>query len=79
MCCIAQSDQLEQYIPRALVYALLWSFGGDARLKLRENLGEFIKGITTIPLPSTTAMPVIDYEVCNIIAYCTVYNCMYVV
>ena len=47
------------------MYALLWSFGGDARLKLRENLGEFIKGITTIPLPSTTAMPVIDYEVCN--------------
>ena len=78
MCCIAQSDQLEQYIPRALVYALLWSFGGDARLKLRENLGEFIKGITTIPLPSTTAMPVIDYEVYNIIAW-TVYNCMCVV
>ena len=52
-------------MPRALVYALLWSFGGDARLKLRENLGEFIKGITTIPLPSTTAMPVIDYEVCG--------------
>jgi len=58
-----QNDQLEQYVPRALVYALLWSFGGDARLKLREELGEFIKGITTIPLPSTTAMPVIDYEV----------------
>jgi len=61
----AQNDQLEQYVPRALVYALLWSFGGDARLKLREELGEFIKGITTIPLPSTTAIPVIDYEVCT--------------
>lgn len=64
-------------MPRALVYALLWSFGGDARLKLRENLGEFIKGITTIPLPSTTAMPVIDYEVRDVVT-CTLDVCMYV-
>ena len=28
-----QSDQLERYIPKALVYAILWSFAGDGKLK----------------------------------------------
>uniref|UniRef100_A0A2P2HXP1 Dynein heavy chain, cytoplasmic n=1 Tax=Hirondellea gigas TaxID=1518452 RepID=A0A2P2HXP1_9CRUS len=57
-----QSDQLERYIPKCLVYALLWSFAGDGRLKARCDLGDFIKDNTTIPLPSGN-MPIIDYEV----------------
>lgn len=28
-----QSDQLERYVPKALVYAILWSFAGDGKLK----------------------------------------------
>jgi hypothetical protein len=27
------SVQLERYIPKALVYAILWSFAGDGKLK----------------------------------------------
>lgn len=56
-------EQLEQYIPRALIYCLLWSFAGDAKLKVRSDLGDFIRSITTVPLPGNTGFPIIDYEV----------------
>uniref|UniRef100_T1JGT9 Dynein heavy chain, cytoplasmic n=1 Tax=Strigamia maritima TaxID=126957 RepID=T1JGT9_STRMM len=56
-------EQLERYIPKCLVYALLWSFSGDGKLKVRADMGEFIRSIATIPLPPSTAMPIIDYEV----------------
>jgi len=45
------------------VYALLWSFAGDAKLKVRSDLGDFIRSITTVTLPPTNNMPIIDYEV----------------
>jgi len=55
-------DQLEQYIPKCLVYALLWSFAGDAKLKVRSDIGEFIRSVTTVALPPMTEN-IIDYEV----------------
>ncbi|KAK1158695.1 cytoplasmic dynein 1 heavy chain 1 isoform X1 [Acipenser oxyrinchus oxyrinchus] len=58
-----QIDQLERYIQRYLVYAILWSFSGDSRLKMRAELGEYIRRITTIPLPTAPNVPIIDYEV----------------
>ncbi|GIX77260.1 cytoplasmic dynein 1 heavy chain 1 [Caerostris extrusa] len=58
-----QQDQLDRYIPRCLIYALLWSFAGDGKLKIRSDLGDFIRGITTIPLPPQTGAPIIDFEV----------------
>jgi dynein heavy chain 1, cytosolic len=30
-----QLDQLERYVPKSLVYALLWSFAGDGKLKCK--------------------------------------------
>lgn len=57
------NEQLESYIPKCLVYALLWSFAGDAKLKGRSDLGDFIRSITTVPLPPTSSLPIIDYEV----------------
>ncbi|XP_073982188.1 dynein heavy chain, cytoplasmic isoform X4 [Rhodnius prolixus] len=58
------SDQLDRYIPKVLVYSLLWSFAGDAKLKVRSDLGDFIRSVTTIPLPPQNSnMPIIDYEV----------------
>ncbi|XP_015784706.1 dynein heavy chain, cytoplasmic isoform X1 [Tetranychus urticae] len=57
-------EQLENYISKSLVYAILWSFAGDAKLKARCDLGDFIRNVTTIPLPPNTAsLPIIDYEV----------------
>ncbi|KAL3873221.1 hypothetical protein ACJMK2_036362 [Sinanodonta woodiana] len=58
-----QQDQIEQYITKYLVHSLLWSFAGDGRLKVREDLGMFIRGITTIPLPPSTSLRIIDFEV----------------
>ncbi|XP_075232643.1 dynein heavy chain, cytoplasmic isoform X3 [Lycorma delicatula] len=57
-------EQLERYIPKVLIYSLLWSFAGDAKLKVRSDLGDFLRSVTTIPVPSVNAnMPIIDYEV----------------
>ncbi|XP_044735865.1 dynein heavy chain, cytoplasmic isoform X10 [Chrysoperla carnea] len=56
-------EQLERYIPKCLVYSLLWSFAGDAKLKVRSDLGDFIRSVTTVPLPPTSNVPIIDYEV----------------
>ncbi|XP_012579828.1 PREDICTED: cytoplasmic dynein 1 heavy chain 1, partial [Condylura cristata] len=58
-----QIEQLERYIQRYLVYAILWSLSGDSRLKMRAELGEYIRRITTVPLPAAPNVPIIDYEV----------------
>ncbi|XP_050295050.1 dynein heavy chain, cytoplasmic isoform X2 [Anthonomus grandis grandis] len=56
-------ETLERYIPKCLVYAILWSFAGDAKLRVRKELGDFLRSITTIILPPDNNTPIIDYEV----------------
>ena len=73
-----QSDQLERYIPKALVYALLWAMAGDGKLKVRQELGDFIRGVTTIPLPAQQTMPIIDFEVSRSNIEITVV-CLYII
>lgn len=58
-----QQDQVEKYMTKYLIYSILWSMAGDGRLKSRQELGDFIKGITDVPLPPTANMLIIDYEV----------------
>lgn len=50
-------------LQKYLIYAVLWSFSGDGRLKIRGELGEYIRRITTVPLPAAPNVPIIDYEV----------------
>ncbi|CAL4067976.1 unnamed protein product, partial [Meganyctiphanes norvegica] len=57
-----QTEQLESYIPKSLIQALLWSFSGDSKLKYRLELGNYIHESTTVSLPPFNA-PIIDYEV----------------
>ncbi|KAK7504322.1 hypothetical protein BaRGS_00004626, partial [Batillaria attramentaria] len=57
-----QTDHLERYMSKYLIYSLVWSITGDSRLKVRQELGDFLRGITTVPLPPSNAL-VIDYEV----------------
>lgn len=52
-----------------LIYSILWSMAGDGRLKSRQELGDFIKGITDVPLPPTANMLIIDYEVNNCLLF----------
>lgn len=63
LCLKLQQDQVEKYITKYLVYSLLWAMSGDGRLKIRKDMGQFIRGITTIPLPPPTPLNIIDYEV----------------
>lgn len=57
------SDQLEKYIPKSLAYSIVWSFSGDSKFKCRESMSEFIRSVTTIPLPATSGSNILDYEV----------------
>ena len=57
------SEQMEQYVPKSLIYSLLWSFAGDAKMKVRHAMSDFVRSITTIPLPPVTTVPILDFEV----------------
>ncbi|KAK3093975.1 hypothetical protein FSP39_022394 [Pinctada imbricata] len=58
-----QQDQMEKYTTKYLVYSLIWSMSGDGKLKIRQEFGKFIRGITTIQLPPETQGLIIDFEV----------------
>jgi dynein heavy chain 1 len=58
-----EPDQMDRYVSRSLIYCLLWSFTGDSKLKSRQDLGNFIRNVTTISLPSASTTPIVDYEV----------------
>ena len=60
-----QRDQIERYVPRYLIFCILWAFSGDCKLKTREDLGQFIRSITTVPLPSSATSSIVDFEVCK--------------
>ena len=48
---------------KSLVHSILWSFTGDAKMKVRDAMGDFIRSATTIPLPPNSAVPILDFEV----------------
>ena len=56
-------DQVEKYVSKCLVHSILWSFTGDAKMKVRDMMGDFIRSATTIPLPSGSTLPILDFEV----------------
>uniref|UniRef100_A0A914WXS1 AAA+ ATPase domain-containing protein n=1 Tax=Plectus sambesii TaxID=2011161 RepID=A0A914WXS1_9BILA len=57
------NDQMERYVLRSLITNVIWAFSGDGRLKIRQELSEFVRSITTIPLPPQDNVPIIDFEV----------------
>ncbi|ODM96402.1 Dynein heavy chain, cytoplasmic [Orchesella cincta] len=59
-----EADAVDRFMSKSLIYGMLWSFTGDAKLKVRHELGEYVRSITTIPLPPPNATsPIVDYEV----------------
>ena len=58
----SQPEAIESYSQKFVVYSLLWAFTGDAKLSVRNELGEFLRSCSTIQMPSGTT-PLIDYEV----------------
>ena len=43
-----ESDVIEQYVPRYLIYCVIWCFSGDGKMKYREDLGDFIRSPNTV-------------------------------
>ncbi|KAI8873838.1 hypothetical protein GQ42DRAFT_152391 [Ramicandelaber brevisporus] len=64
-------DVTERFLAKRLVFALVWSFAGDAPLDVRAELSRFIATATTIDLPPISTAPgasadapsILDYEV----------------
>ncbi|KAJ3290947.1 hypothetical protein HK104_006430 [Borealophlyctis nickersoniae] len=57
-------DLLQGYVAKRLVVSVIWSFTGDAKLDLRADMGEFLRGCSTVDLPAVgTGGSVIDYDV----------------
>lgn len=58
-----QAEQMESYLSKSLVTAVVWAMSGDGRLKIREDLGNYIRSITHVMLPPNESLPIIDFEV----------------
>ncbi|KAI9494709.1 dynein heavy chain [Zychaea mexicana] len=57
-------DHLEGYITKRIIYSIIWSFSGDAKLDLRTVLGDFIRGAATYELPPLgNDTSIIDYDI----------------
>lgn len=57
-------DHLEGYITKRIIYSIIWSFSGDAKLDLRAVLGDFVRGVTTYELPPLgNDTTIIDYDI----------------
>ncbi|SAL98745.1 hypothetical protein [Absidia glauca] len=57
-------DHLEGYITKRVIYSIIWSFSGDAKLELRTVLGDYVRGITTYELPpSANDQSIIDFDI----------------
>ena len=63
---LPQPEGVESYAQKFLIYSLLWSFTGDAKLSVRNELGDFLRSCSTIQMPGSS-MPLIDYEVITLI------------
>lgn len=57
-------EQLESYISKKLLIALVWALVGDCPVKERKMFGDHVAGLTTLELPSLAAtVSLIDYDV----------------
>ena len=55
------SEQIESYISKKLLLALVWSFTGDCGLGDRKAFGQFVSALTTLDLPPGESL--IDFDV----------------
>ncbi|KAI8974487.1 dynein heavy chain [Pilobolus umbonatus] len=57
-------DHLEGYITKRVIYSVIWSFAGDAKLELRTVLSDYVRGVTTSELPpAANNSSIIDYDI----------------
>lgn len=59
-----EDEQVEAYVSKKLLLALVWSFTGDCPLVDREIFGRYACGLTTVELPPLSeGGAIIDYDV----------------
>lgn len=59
-----ETDQMEEFIIRKLLLALVWSFTGDCPLSDRSKFGNFVSELTGLETPIVgDSMSLIDYNV----------------
>ena len=59
-----EPEQIESYISKKLLLALVWSLTGDCPLSDRKVFGDFVVGLTTFGLPSSgESTSLIDFDV----------------
>lgn len=59
-----EDEQVEAYVSKKLLLALVWSFTGDCPLADREVFGRYACGLTTVELPPLSeGGAIIDYDV----------------
>ncbi|KAF2754571.1 cytoplasmic dynein-like protein 1 heavy chain 1 [Pseudovirgaria hyperparasitica] len=59
-----EDEQIETFLSKKLMLALVWSLTGDGPLGQRKLFGDRISGLTTVDLPSITeSTSLIDYDV----------------
>ncbi|TIC37063.1 hypothetical protein E3Q09_01001 [Wallemia mellicola] len=57
-------ERIEQYINKRFLVAIVWAFTGDSKLDIRLEMGDYLRGLTTIELPMIgQGMSLIDYDV----------------
>lgn len=56
-------EQIESYISKKLLLALVWSFTGDCQLAERLVFGKFVSALSTIDLPPDNNSSLIDFNV----------------
>lgn len=54
-------DQIEHFISRKLLLCFIWSLAGDTPLDVRQTFGNFLTGMSTIPVPVGTNL--LDFNV----------------
>jgi dynein heavy chain 1 len=57
-------ERVEQYVTKRLLLSIIWAFSGDAKLDLRTEMGDFLRGRTGIDLPlMAPGASLLDYDV----------------
>lgn len=58
-----EPEQIESYISKKLLVALIWSFTGDCPLGDRQAFGQFVSALSTIDLPLSGEASLIDFDI----------------
>ena len=56
-------DHMEKYALKKLILSILWAFTGDCSIPERIELGNFLKKQTTLSLPTSDTLSLIDFNV----------------